>query len=139
MNRTDAGRRLAAELEPLRDEHPVVIGLPRGGVPVVCQVARAQGASRVVLAVPVAPPHCLAELRVGADDVVCLELPWDFHAIGQFYADFSQTSDEEGVACLDRAAMRSAAVPAARNAAADPPGRDEDVLIAADSSGCRGT
>jgi putative phosphoribosyl transferase len=232
LDRNDAGRRLAAELEPLRAEHPVILGLPRGGVPVAyevaaaldapldviivrklgvpfqpelgmgaigeggvrilneqvvhragvtadelgavegreraeldgraarfrggrprlaltgrtvvivddgiatgstaraaCRVARAQGARRVVLAVPVAPPHAIAELRQDADDVVCLELPWDFYAIGQFYADFSQTSDEEVIACLERAATRPRAVTASLPGDPDPPGRDEDIVI----------
>jgi putative phosphoribosyl transferase len=67
-----------------------------------CWVARAQGATRVVLAVPVAPPGSIHELRDAADEVVCLETPRDFFAIGQFYTDFSQTTDEEVVNCLRR-------------------------------------
>lgn len=71
-----------------------------------CRVARASGASRVVLAVPVAPPRSVPELRGVADEVVVLETPAHFHAVGQWYADFSQTGDEEVVALLDRAAAR---------------------------------
>jgi putative phosphoribosyl transferase len=65
-----------------------------------CQVARRQGASRVVLAVPVAPAAAIRELRREADQVVCLETPTLFFAIGEFYANFSPTSDEEVSACL---------------------------------------
>ncbi len=207
MNRTDAGRRLAAQLEYLRREDPVVAGLPRGGVPVAfevaqalgapldvilvrklgvpfqpelamgaigedgvrvvnadvarmarvtdpqidvvearervelerrarrfrrgrprvplegrtvivvddgiatgstaraaCRVAREHGAARVVLAVPVAPPDWTARLGREADELVCLATPEPFYAVGQFYADFSPTSDDEVVACLERAA-----------------------------------
>jgi putative phosphoribosyl transferase len=70
-----------------------------------CQVARAHGASRVVLAVPVAPRAAIPGLSSVADEVVCLETPDRFMAIGQWYGDFSQTSDEEVVTLLRRAAM----------------------------------
>ena len=205
IDRRDAGRRLAAELERLRGSNVVVVGLPRGGVPVAfeiaralaapldvivvrklgvpfqpelgmgaigeggtiivndevvrmagvsaeelgaveageraelerrvrryrggrppvslagrtvvvvddgvatgstaraaCQVARAQGADRVVLAVPVAPLESVATLRKEADEVVCLETPAWFPAVGAFYEDFSQTSDGEVVALLEQ-------------------------------------
>jgi putative phosphoribosyl transferase len=50
-NRRDAGRRLAALLGDLRDEHPVVVGIPRGGVPVAAEVARALDAPLDILVV----------------------------------------------------------------------------------------
>ena len=209
-NRMDAGRRLAAKLEHLRSEPVVVLGLPRGGVPVACevaralgapldvivvrklgvpfqpelgmgavgedgvrvlnrevirlaqvsedelaavqareqaevarrarryrggrmrapldgrvavivddgiatgstaraacQIARALGAARVVLAVPVAPPAWQARIGQGADEMISLATPEPFGAVGQFYADFSQTSDEEVAACLEGAAEQS--------------------------------
>ncbi|MFF3325966.1 phosphoribosyltransferase family protein [Streptomyces sp. NPDC002889] len=65
-----------------------------------CRVARAQGAARVVLAVPLAPAETLAWLRQEADEVVCLSCPDDFGAVGRWYQDFSQTSDEEVGALL---------------------------------------
>jgi len=68
-----------------------------------CQVARAHGAARVVLAVPVGPPSTITELAGDADEVICLETPEWFAAIGQWYRDFSQTSDEEVVELLARA------------------------------------
>ena len=71
-----------------------------------CQVARAHGATRVVLAVPVAPPGWTAGFVDDAEELVCVATPDRFAAIGQWYADFSQTTDEEVVACLDRAAAR---------------------------------
>ena len=92
-----------------------------------CQVARAHGASRVILAVPVAPRSSLDLLAQVADEVVCLATPEPFYAVGQFYLDFSQTSDEEVVELLERAATRTAAPPVAVNA--DPPVRDEDVVV----------
>ncbi len=67
---------------------------------VACQVARAHGAARVVLAVPVAPRAALSGLADAADEVVCLAAPEPFFAIGQWYADFAQTTDDEVVALL---------------------------------------
>ena len=204
-DRVDAGRRLATLLEPLRTENPVVLALPRGGVPVAAQVAahlgapldvilvrklgvpaqpelamgaigegdvrilsesvlrsahiqpddldavtraertelerrrqryragapaidvtgrtvilvddglatgasaraaiavaRAHGARRVVLAVPVAPPESVEALRDVADDVVAVETPAHMWAIGSWYRDFRQTNDDEVVRLLAR-------------------------------------
>lgn len=63
-------------------------------------VARARGARRVVLAVPVAPPDTVAALRDVADDVISVETPSTLLSIGEFYVDFGQTTDEEVVAAL---------------------------------------
>ena len=65
-----------------------------------CEVARALGAQRVVVATPVAPPDTVASLRAVADDVIALETPAQFFAIGEFYADFTQTTDDEVVRLL---------------------------------------
>lgn len=234
-DRVDAGQRLAERLLRFRDEHPVVVGLPRGGVPVAyevalrldapldvlvvrklgvpfqpelgmgaigedgvrvingdvvaaagvtdaelarveaaeqaelsrrahrfrgdrprlslagrtaivvddgiatgstaraaCQVARAEGAARVVLAAPVASPRTVAELRADADEVVCLETPDWLFAIGQLYADFSQTSDDEVVYLLARAGARwsSPSLDVAPGPEEDPPGIDDEVDVA---------
>ena len=212
LNRTDAGRRLAAALQAYRRQHPVVLALPRGGVPVAAEVsaalaapldlviarkigvpyqpelamgAVAEGAepaivrnedvillagvseaefdavcarerqeierrrrrylgdrapvevagrtaividdgiatgatmraallavrthrpSKLVLAVPVAPASTLEFLRRDVDDVVCLESHEMMGAIGFFYRDFSQVSDEEVVDQLERSRTRA--------------------------------
>ncbi len=70
-----------------------------------CQVVRAQGATRVVLAVPVAPPDAADRLRSKADEFVCLSTPFGFAAVGEWYQDFSQTPDDEVVSLLARAAQ----------------------------------
>jgi putative phosphoribosyl transferase len=204
-NRADAGRRLARALIGYKDQHPIVLALPRGGVPVAAEVARALDASldlilarkigvpfhpelamgavvdgptplvvrnediiklarisekdfatvrdqelaeikrqrtryvgerfhpdlngrvaivvddgiatgastraalravrrqkprRLILAVPVAPTSTLEELREEADEIVCLEEHQPFEAVGAYYADFGQTSDQEVTALL---------------------------------------
>jgi len=61
-----------------------------------------------VLAVPVAPPSSEAALAGDADELVCLETPHRFLAIGEWYEDFSQTRDEEVVSLLRAARARYA-------------------------------
>jgi putative phosphoribosyl transferase len=238
INRADAGRRLARELRPLRRDNPVVLGLPRGGVPVAfevakalpapldvlvvrklgvpfqpelamgaigeggvrvindevtrsarisdaeiaaveareraelqqrvhrlrtgtpripladraviivddgiatgstaraaCRVARAQHARKVVLAAPVGAADAVKKLRRVADDVVCLEVPALFFAIGQWYEDFSQTSDGQVADLLRRAAAWPITVSAPQQGAALPGPHvcDDDVTIPAGS------
>ncbi|MGH2834634.1 MAG: phosphoribosyltransferase family protein [Solirubrobacteraceae bacterium] len=202
-DRRDAGRRLAVLLEPFAVEQPIVVGIPRGGVPVAAEVAfslgapldvavvrkigapqnpefaigaiaeggvhvlneqavralglsdiqlraliarverelherlqlyraarepaplsgrtviliddglatgqsalaavrslRERGATRVILAVPVAAPESADTLRRYADEVVCAEEPADLWAVGYWYEDFGPTTDEEVVALL---------------------------------------
>jgi putative phosphoribosyl transferase len=209
-NRADAGRRLARALIGTKDQRPVVLALPRGGVPVAAEVARAleapldlilvrkigvpfhpelamgavvdgsaplvvrneeivklarvsdadfaavrdhelgeikrqrmryvgkrshpdlqgrtvivvddgiatgasvraalravrrQKPSRLILAVPVAPTSTLEELRGEADEIVSLEHHEPFEAVGAYYANFGQTSDEEVAALLAAASL----------------------------------
>ena len=207
-DRRDAGRQLAEGLRSLRDKHPVVLALPRGGVPVGFEVARALAApldlvlarkigapdnqefavgaiadgehpdlvidqrlvtaldisaeyldeaksaalaeierrrhvwlgdrppvdiagctaivvddgiatgatmraalratrhrkpKRIVLAVPVAAQEALEDLRREVDEVVCLDSPYDFGAVGFFYRQFPQLRDAEVTKLLDEA------------------------------------
>ncbi|MFF4419918.1 phosphoribosyltransferase family protein [Streptomyces sp. NPDC001549] len=81
-----------------------------------CEVVRALGAARVVLAVPVAPPDAVARLGSAADEVVCLATPHAFRAVGEWYQDFSQTPDEEVVFLLARAAADPVTRPPVRAA-----------------------
>jgi predicted phosphoribosyltransferase len=216
-DRSDAGRRLAKALSSYKDRHPVVLALPRGGVPVAAEVAaaldapldlilvrkigvpaqpelamgavvdgtapivvrneevielsgitadefdaacarelaeierrrqlyigdraRAEIAGQVVividdgiatgattraalqairnrkpkelvLAVPVAPPDTITQLRGEVDALICLETPESFGAIGYFYRYFRQVSDQEVVTILKRfPAKRPASIP----------------------------
>jgi putative phosphoribosyl transferase len=116
--------------EPLAGRTAVVVddGIATGSTArAACLVARAHGAARVVLAVPVAPRGWQARIAGAADELVCVHTPRDFFAIGQFYADFSQTTDDEVIACLQRAAAPASRPPAAAAAAADPPARDREL------------
>jgi putative phosphoribosyl transferase len=72
-----------------------------------CEVARAAGAKRVVLAVPVAPEDWTDRLAGSADELICVDTPSFFFGVGQFYLRFNQTSDEEVVASLARVAQAS--------------------------------
>jgi putative phosphoribosyl transferase len=66
------------------------------------------GASKIVLAAPVMPPDSARMLASVADEVVALEMPRTFHAVGQFYQRFGQTEDTEVVRLLDEARSRTA-------------------------------
>ncbi|HYA80837.1 MAG TPA: phosphoribosyltransferase family protein, partial [Methylocystis sp.] len=66
------------------------------------RAVRARGPKKLVLATPVAPPSVLDTLSAEADETVCLEVHEDFGAIGFFYRDFRQISDEEVISILDR-------------------------------------
>ncbi len=65
---------------------------------------RQRGAAKIVVAVPVGPPDTCREMAQEADEVVCLSTPVFFQAVGQYYEDFSQISDEEVRDLLARAA-----------------------------------
>jgi putative phosphoribosyl transferase len=107
---------LDRRLERLRRGHPRV---PVGGRTAVivddgiatgataraaCQVARAHGATRIVLAVPIAPRGTEPAMADVADEVLCLETPSHLWSIGQWYEDFAPVSDAEVTDLLDRAA-----------------------------------
>jgi putative phosphoribosyl transferase len=63
---------------------------------------RTRQPKRLVLATPVAPPEALESLREEADETICLEVHSTFGAIGYFYRDFHQLTDDEVIAILDR-------------------------------------
>jgi putative phosphoribosyl transferase len=62
-----------------------------------------QGATRTILAVPVAPEEALADMRDYADEIVCLLPAARFHGVGAFYTDFHQLTDEETIGLLRQA------------------------------------
>jgi putative phosphoribosyl transferase len=78
-------------------------GLATGATMRVAVAAlRKKGPARVVVAVPVAAPEVCDAFREVADEIMCVETPELFQAVGQWYDDFSQTTDSEVHALLDR-------------------------------------
>lgn len=89
---------------PTLDGRVVVVvddGVATGATVVaVARRMRAAAASRVIIAVPVAPPETIAALEREADDVICPLIPRGFRAVGQWFDDFAQVEDDEVVAAL---------------------------------------
>src|SRR5436853_361444 len=119
-DRRDAGEQLSAALRIYQDRRPHILAIPRGGVVVGYEVAVALRAPLDVviprkLRAPGNPELAIgavahdgtvyldealvAALRV-ADDFVCLHRPPVFYAVGQFYENFAQTTDDEVIALL---------------------------------------
>ena len=99
-----------------------------------CLVAREQGASHVVLAVPVAPRGWTSRLGDVADELVSVDTPRDLYAVGQFYVDFSATTDDEVRDCLLRAAgptMTAGAPGSDRGRGGSPGLADPEILVSA--------
>jgi predicted phosphoribosyltransferase len=90
----------------LRDRTVVLVddGVATGSTMLAaCRVARARGAAKVVVAVPVGAGEALKQLRSVADEVICLATPRRFIGVGQWYRNFRQTGEAEVVALLAEA------------------------------------
>lgn len=91
-------------LPELRGKRVIVVddGVATGATAMAClRQVREANAGHVVLAVPVGSPDSLARLEGEADEVVALRTPENFRAVGQYYRDFGQVSDEEAMTYLD--------------------------------------
>jgi len=102
-------RQRRAQYSPMRPAHDpagrivIVIddGLATGSTMIAALHAlRSRKPQKLVCAVPVAPPDTLEQVARYCDEVVCLEAPDDFRAVGQFYLDFGQVEDDEVVEIL---------------------------------------
>src|SRR6266404_8029708 len=82
----------------LRDRIVILVddGLATGAtMRAAVKALRQRGAAKIVVAVPVGPPDTCHEIEEQADETVCLSMPEFFQAVGQYYEDFSQTTDED--------------------------------------------
>lgn len=73
---------------------------------VAVKALRQRGVAKIVVGVPVGPPETCREVEEEADETVCAITPEFFRAVGQYYKDFSQTSDDEVRGLLARAAQK---------------------------------
>lgn len=64
------------------------------------KMVRTKGAAKIIVAVPVGAPSAIRQLRAVSNDVICLETPADFRAVGQYYENFEQVEDEEVIEML---------------------------------------
>jgi putative phosphoribosyl transferase len=102
---SDLDRRIHARRGPVSVAgRPCILvddGLATGATMVAAaRWARSAGASRVIIGVPVGPEPTVQMLRREADSVVCLETPTPVHAVGEWYRDFRQVSDQEVIALM---------------------------------------
>ncbi|HXW71448.1 MAG TPA: phosphoribosyltransferase [Methylocella sp.] len=90
---------------PVKDRIAIVVddGVATGATTrAALQATRMREPKKLILAVPVGPADTIAAMQDEADEVICLETPRGFGAIGFFYSDFRQTTDEEVIAILSR-------------------------------------
>jgi predicted phosphoribosyltransferase len=106
LSRQEGRYRGARPFPDIRDKTVILVddGLATGStMRAAVQALRAQRPTSIVVAVPVGAPETCEALRAVADDVVCVETPEPFRAVGLWYEDFAQTTDDEVHALLDRA------------------------------------
>jgi len=92
----------------LRDRIVILVddGLATGAtMRAAVKALRERGTAKIVVAVPVGPPDTCHEFEERADEAICLSTPAFFQAVGQYYEDFSQTSDEDVRELLSQAAQ----------------------------------
>ncbi|WP_420182257.1 phosphoribosyltransferase [Haloarcula sp. KBTZ06] len=102
--RQKAQRYRDSESSPLTGKRVCLVddGVATGATARACiEQIRQAGPERLVLAVPVASPRAISDLEALVDEVVCLEVPSAFRAVGQYYEQFDQVSDEDAMSYLD--------------------------------------
>ncbi len=94
------------EPQNLKDKTVIIIddGIATGNtIMVTIELVKMQNPNKIVVAIPVAPPSTVRKLEnvPEVDEVICLETPFNFHAVGQFYEEFNQVSDQEAINLLE--------------------------------------
>lgn len=94
---------------PLKGKQVIIIddGIATGNtLRVTIALISAESPDKIIVAIPVAPPEAVERLRDMAEvaEVICLNTPRNFRAVGQFYEDFAAVSDEEALAIFEREA-----------------------------------
>jgi putative phosphoribosyl transferase len=98
LQRREARYRQDRSAQDLRGRVVILVddGLATGATMRAAAAAlRKQGVARIVVAVPVGAPETCREMESEVDETICAIKPSSFHGVGQFYEDFSQTTDEE--------------------------------------------
>jgi putative phosphoribosyl transferase len=108
MERREKSYRDGRPAPELRDRIVILIddGLATGAtMRAALKALRQRGAAKIIVAVPVGPADTCREFEDEADEIVCATAPEFFRAVGQYYEDFSQTTDDEVRELLTRAAQ----------------------------------
>lgn len=103
LERRETAYRQGRRLVPLTNKTVILVddGLATGStMRAAVQAVKQEKPARVVVAVPVGAPETCRELQSMADQVVCAQTPRSFSAVGEWYRDFSQTTDDEVVELL---------------------------------------
>ena len=106
LERRDAAYRQGKPMIPVQGRTVILVddGLATGStMKAAVQAVKQQQPARVIVAVPVGAAETCRALRDLADEVVCARMPEGFSAVGQWYQDFSQTTDDEVIALLSEA------------------------------------
>src|SRR4030095_1569643 len=107
LERREQIYRVGRAAPELRDRIAILVddGLATGAtMRAAVKALRERGAAKIVVAVPVGPPDTCQELAQQAHEAICLSTPPFFQAVGQYYDDFSQTSDDDVRELLTKAA-----------------------------------
>lgn len=93
--------------QDLKDKTILIIddGIATGNtILITVELVHQKGAKKIIVAIPVAPASAVQKLKKSeyVDEIICLQTPYNFRAVGQFYSEFPQVSDEEAIRLLEK-------------------------------------